>query len=106
MTHLVMVSGGPDSAWCLRYVLLTTDAPAIALRVEILDAGGRAPFETRAFARICDLLERIRPIERITCGLTVPLSCVAADWALIRRSSRDAWPSSSWIAISGTRFDG
>jgi hypothetical protein len=83
MTHLVMVSGGPDSAWCLRYVLLTTDAPAIALRVEILDAGGRAPFETRAFARICDLLERIRPIERITCGLTVPLSCVAADWVLL-----------------------
>jgi 7-cyano-7-deazaguanine synthase in queuosine biosynthesis len=83
MTHLVMVSGGPDSAWCLRHVLLTTDAPVIALHVEILDAGGRAPFEMRAFQSICDLLERIRPIERMTCGLTVPLSCVAADWVLL-----------------------
>lgn len=70
MRHLVLLSGGPDSAVCLKKVLTETDDPVVALHVSFNDEFGRWRMERAAVEMIslyCRSMFRDFVLEYASC---------------------------------------
>lgn len=84
MTHLVALSGGPDSAWCLKHVLETTNDRVIGLHVSLVD--GTRRHEMELFA--CKMIEsyarkHLRPFELRLATMQAWHGATYYDWPVV-----------------------
>ncbi len=84
MTHLVALSGGPDSTWCLQHVLKTTTDPVIALHVSLVDRSRRWERELMSVRQIQrHLIKHVRHFQVQEATMNPPESKSYIDWSII-----------------------